>query len=75
VSLLASTLKSDETQIGEWVNVIGYIQAPRQKLGEHSNAIQLRTDIQAIVLWSAGPLKLDGYEKSLEQQKLDRQQS
>ncbi|KIN06691.1 hypothetical protein OIDMADRAFT_113385 [Oidiodendron maius Zn] len=72
--LLVSSLKSDETQIGEWINVIGYIQAPRQKLGKHSNNIHLRTEVQAIVLWSAGPLKLDGYEKSLEQQKLDRQQ-
>jgi hypothetical protein len=66
---LISTLKPDDTRIGEWVNVIGYIQAPRQNLASHVN---LRTQVQAIVLWSSGPLKLDGYEKSLDQQKADK---
>lgn len=70
VRLLTSTLKPDETRIGEWINVIGYIQAPRQNLASHVN---LRIQVQAIVLWSSGPLKLDGYEKSLGQQKADRE--
>lgn len=72
VELLVNTLKSNETQIGEWVNVIGYIQTPQQKPTKLSNDTYPRTRIQAIVLWSSGPLKLDGYEKSLEQQKADR---
>lgn len=75
LELLVNTLKSDETRIGEWVNVIGYIRAPRQKLSKLPNDIHLRIQVQAIVLWPSGPLKLDGYENSLDQQKADRQDS
>ncbi|TAQ91447.1 hypothetical protein B7494_g181 [Chlorociboria aeruginascens] len=68
VELLLSTLKSNETQIGEWVNVIGYIAA--QQLSSLSE-VRSEVAIQAIVLWSAGPLQLDGYERNLDQQKED----
>jgi hypothetical protein len=74
VRLLVNTLKSEETRIGEWVNVIGYIQEPRQK--KHpvpTPSPYLEVQVQAIVLWPSGPLKLDGYEKSLDLQKSDAQ--
>jgi hypothetical protein len=74
VELLVNTLKSGDTQIGEWVNVIGYIQdSQQQKPSKHPNELHLGIRVQAIVLWSSGPLKLDGYEKSLDQQRSDRQ--
>lgn len=70
VGLLVNTLKSGETQIGEWINVIGYIQEPRQqKTSMLPPKPYLEIQIQAIVLWPSGPLKLDGYEKSLTLQK------
>lgn len=65
VDLLLSTLKSNETQEGEWVHVIGYIK-PKQ---DSPAATATQVFIQAIVLWSACPLKLDGYEKCLDQRK------
>jgi hypothetical protein len=67
IKLLLSTLKSTDTDVGEWVNVIGYITTPtpiRHPVIQGPKAI---TDIQAIVLWSAGPLKIDQYENMLSQ--------
>ena len=64
VNLLVNTMKSNETQIGEWVNVMGYIQTP---LSSNSVAASEAVNIQAIVLWSTGPLNLQGYEQSLAQ--------
>ena len=60
VNLLLNTLKSSDTSIGEWVNVIGYVASPRP-----SNSVQKNVPVQALVLWSSGPLKLDRYEKSM----------
>ena len=55
VGLLLGSLKAEETQIGEWVNIIGYIV-------ENGSAVK----IQAIILWSAGPFDLQRYENSFE---------
>jgi hypothetical protein len=64
VNLLLSTLKSHETQIGEWVNVIGYIERFRKEDPPSINGHEVR--VQALVLWSSGPFNLEGYEKSLD---------
>lgn len=73
VKLLASTLKSNETRVGEWVNAIGYVVAQQSNGAEKTSVLQPTVLIQAIVLWSCGPLKLDGYERSLDKQNLDRE--
>lgn len=65
VQLLLDSLKSHETRIGEWVNVVGYVvDADRQ---QDTKDCLSRTEIviQAIVLWSSGPIQLDAYERSL----------
>ena len=69
IQLLVNSLKSYETRFGEWINVIGYIQAPQQNPGTHSDSLDSNVYVQALVLWSAGPMKIDGYENSLDQQK------
>lgn len=69
VRLLVSTLKSNETQIGEWVHVMGYITSD-QKHNRTPDA-RLEIGVQAVVLWSAGPFSLTGYEKSLDQRAID----
>lgn len=71
IELLLSSCKSHETQIGEWVNVIGYVVATKQIRLPHSNAVKCEVQVQAILLWSTGPLKLDRYEESLEQRKAE----
>jgi hypothetical protein len=71
INLLLGTVKSHETQIGEWVNVIGYVEAGQQTMPNESKGIkQLDILVQAIVLWSSGPVfKPEGYERSLDAQK------
>jgi hypothetical protein len=64
VNLLLSTLKSHETQIGEWVNVMGYIERFNKEDPPSINGHEVR--VQALVLWSSGPFNLEGYENSLD---------
>jgi len=60
VNILLSTLKSTDTQVGEWVNVMGYLEekdrGPRREKGRGRGE---RGDVgavgvQAVMLWSAG---------------------
>lgn len=70
-------MKSLETQVGEWVNVIGYITANPNKKPKEDKASKEDPglQIQALILWSAGSFDLHGYERSLDQQKRDRDSS
>jgi hypothetical protein len=65
VNLLLGTLHSTDTRVGEWVNVMGYIRVPSSKQDPRSEDKQANISVQAIVLWSAGSVKLDEYEKFL----------
>lgn len=55
-------MQSQESQIGEWVNVMGYVQS--QPLSKHPDDPVAK--IQALVLWSAGSINLQNYERSLD---------
>ncbi|KAJ2967117.1 hypothetical protein NQ176_g9823 [Zarea fungicola] len=57
VELILETLASEATSIGEWVNVIGYVK------GVGADAAK----VQALMIWSAGPLDIQQYEASVEQ--------
>lgn len=65
VQLLLSTMTSNQTRIGEWVNVVGYLTPPppgtRAKGTTREAPI---ATVQALMLWSAGPLNLQRYEAS-----------
>ena len=82
VNLLLDTLKGTDTTVGEWVNVMGYVEtnSTRTKVDNKKNRDhvvqngviheQQSTDIssvrvQAVVLWSAGSVKLAEYENAL----------
>ncbi len=64
-------MKSTDTQVGEWVNVMGYIEddnrgSRREKgrgraEGENAGAVR----VQGIMLWSAGSVDLGQYEKAV----------
>ncbi|KAM0552571.1 hypothetical protein ACHAPJ_007900 [Fusarium lateritium] len=67
VSLLLETIKSEQTRIGEFVNVIGYITEMkdlRDKKAPYQESKQVC--VQAIVLWSTGPMDLQKYESLLD---------
>jgi hypothetical protein len=70
IDLVLSTVKSHETRIGEWVNVMGYIQADSTSKTPAANDSGVH--IQALVLWSTDSFDLQNYERSLDGPTADR---
>ena len=76
------SIERTDTEVGAWVNVIGYLTSPpagsggggrgkRKKImmkqsKRESQSQERDVYVNAIVLYSTGPLKLDIYERSLE---------
>jgi hypothetical protein len=80
VTLLLSTLTVTDTQVGEWVNVVGYVTATGDtgarggKGGErrHEDG-RVEIPMQAILWWSAGSVRIGEYERVLtERQRAER---
>jgi len=70
LALLGATVKSTDTQVGEWVNVIGTVQEPiarNREKGEPSTGKEVR--VEAVMLWSADGIRLGEYEKAVEGRK------
>lgn len=84
--MVLETLKREDTLVGAWVNVMGYVEevlkegkrGQRQEQGEAGLAVKrgvtagearraLRVKVQAIMLWSAGGMKIGEYERTLEE--------
>lgn len=65
IQLLLSSLKSHETRVGEWVNVVGYIVGLKGQQDSRDRPVETGINLRAIVLWSSGPIQLDAYERSL----------
>lgn len=72
VNLLVESLKTTDTQIGEWVNVIGYVDSAagvrdctnrQTEKGEIQKTIEV--PVQALMLWSAANINLAEYEKAV----------
>ncbi|KAH7149440.1 telomere capping, CST complex subunit-domain-containing protein [Dactylonectria estremocensis] len=73
VNLILESLTSEKTRVGEYVNVIGYItskQAPHVPDTPHQEAAQVL--VQALMLWSTGPMDIQTYEKAFEAAKSSR---
>ena len=79
VNLLLETLRREDTQVGAWVNVVGYLEGivkegKRGKMRETERDVEAQQGdaapvvyvrVQAIMLWSAGGVKIGEYEKAL----------
>jgi hypothetical protein len=66
VTLVLESLGEEQTRVGEWVNVIGYItDITLSAHGEESDHAAPTVHTQAVLLWSAGPLDIRRYEKSV----------
>lgn len=71
VNLLLNSVGHEQTAVGSWLNVIGYVKAKRKK-GDGSakrddgdgGAICWDIYVQAITLWPAGALDVQQYEKA-----------
>ncbi|KAK2003269.1 hypothetical protein LX36DRAFT_566555 [Colletotrichum falcatum] len=65
IQLLLGTIKPNQTQIGEWVNVVGYVTPSPSGTRVKGTAREPRkATIQALMLWSTGPLDLQRYEST-----------
>ncbi|TFB04114.1 hypothetical protein CCMA1212_003766 [Trichoderma ghanense] len=58
IELVLETIQPGLTQVGQWVNVVGYI---REGKGSPVH-------VQALLAWLTGPLDLGRYEKNLQDQ-------
>ncbi|KAK0613397.1 CST complex subunit Ten1 [Immersiella caudata] len=68
VDLVLERLGSQQTRIGEWVNVIGYISSihsstDHRKPQENGDPM---VQVQALIVWSAGTLDVQQYETSVD---------
>lgn len=78
---MLETLKSTDTSVGEWVNVIGYVTDPEARSGDcelktaskngngPSTDSPMMVHVQAVMLWSAGAIRLGEYEKTLSERR------
>ena len=67
VRLVLESLGAEQTRVGEWVNVIGYITAPpATPVVEPKACDSQAVHVQALILWSTGPLHIQQYRASAE---------
>lgn len=81
VNLLLEGLKREDTSVGAWVNVMGYVEGVVNGKANSNGKRDVGMDIsmgvegvrvKAIMMWSAGGLKLGEYEKVLEERMILR---
>jgi hypothetical protein len=66
VKLVLESLGSEQTRVGEWVNVLGYVtDASPLADGKESSYGSPTVHTQAILLWSAGSFDIRKYEASV----------
>ena len=62
VNNLLDVLNVETTQVGAWVNVIGYV---RQDTETQSTSNLKASTVDAVLIWSAGAIKLEDYEAAV----------
>lgn len=60
VAHVLDALNFELTQVGAWVNVIGYVRNAVDLLQGSSSA-----SVDAVLIWSAGAIRLDEYEAAV----------
>ncbi|KAL1864287.1 hypothetical protein VTK73DRAFT_5978 [Phialemonium thermophilum] len=70
VELVLSRLAPEHTRRGQWVNVIGYVTLVPALSGSTKFSISSEegqvVHVQALLLWSAGPLDIQQYTRTVE---------
>jgi hypothetical protein len=59
VNNVLDALNVETSQVGAWVNIIGYM---RHSAESRSTSDQRAFIVDAVLIWSAGAIKLDDYE-------------
>ncbi len=66
VNLVLEMITSEQVRHGEWVNIVGYISAGSQSsLAGFPEQRASNVSVQALLLWSSGPINVQEYEASL----------
>jgi Telomere capping, CST complex subunit len=74
ITLILESVKSEMLQPGTWLNIIGYRfnEAPPRRVrvlrSESAEGNTQMGSVQAVLVWSAGALRIADYEKILLQQ-------
>ncbi|PON22497.1 hypothetical protein TGAM01_v208581 [Trichoderma gamsii] len=66
IELVLETIQPGLTQVGHWVNVVGYIVEEKSGTQKLSGTKASPRHVQALLIWPTGPLDIGRYEKSLE---------
>lgn len=71
INLLLDTIKTDALPTGSWINIIGYLQhtsLPKTRVSSSGRrrTVQDLPRVQAILMWNAGAVRVEEYEKTLE---------
>lgn len=67
IELVLETIQPGVTQVGHWVNVVGYIvEGNKSGAQKPSGEKKPPRHIQALLVWPTGPLDVGRYEKSLQ---------
>lgn len=64
VHLLLENIGYEETRVGEWVNVVGYVRAKRRGGTGGGTGGQLSVHVEALLVWPTGPLDVQRYERT-----------
>lgn len=62
VNNLLDVLNVETTQVGAWVNVVGYV---RQNSESQLISKPRASTVSAVLIWSAGAIKLEDYETAV----------
>ncbi|KAL1627414.1 hypothetical protein SLS54_002339 [Diplodia seriata] len=66
------SVKCTDLEVGAWLNIVGYVRSPppnrRSQMAQKKNVAD-GVYVQAIMLWTAGDIKLDNYEKAVDARK------
>ena len=66
VNLLVRTLKTNQTDVGSWINVTGYVTSIDQRTTRPTNGSPAATvGVQALLVWAAEDLDITAYENAL----------
>lgn len=67
VANVLDTLTPELTQVGAWVNVVGYLQQSggNTVLAGRSKAQLNAVAVNAVMVWMAGAIKVDAYEAAV----------
>lgn len=67
MKLLLENLRSGQTDVGQWVHVLGYITSVTKKAQDREISQTSSADIgvQALLLWSAQDLDIAAYTDSM----------